>query len=382
MLRRANPRPVEAAACHAIASRRRVPAATLEPSQTTRLPAVATALWVVHPRRKLYQNGSQSRGHNALNTRTPNNGFTLVELLVTIVVLALLVFFVTSLVNSAATITTLGNKRMDADSQARQLLDRMAIDFAQMMKRNDVDFFAKGTTAPNSVGGAMTGNDQIAFFTQLPGYYPTSSTMTSRSPVSLIAYRVNSDSTNASLYNKFERMDKGLVWNGATTADIPVVFMPLTIGISTASPLGTWPAATSSTASDTAYDVVGSQVFRFEYCYLLKNGTLVITPPLDTTPLDTNGRADLSQISALVVDIAVIDPKSKVLLTNAQLATLTTPGASNFLSEYAAGMTPGQLRAQWQNKLDGITSLPRPAISGIRLYERYFYLSPPTQGTL
>ena len=41
-------------------------------------------------------------------------------------------------------------------------------------------------------------------------------------------------------------------------------------------------------------------------------------------------------------------------------------------------MTPGQLRAQWQNKLDGITNLPRPAISGIRLYERYFYLSPPT----
>src|SRR5205823_2114213 len=230
--------------------------------------------------------------------------------------------------------------------------------------RNDLDFFAKGTTAPNSVGGAMAGNDRIAFFSQLPGYYPTGSTTTTQSPVSLIAYRVNSDSTNSSLYNKLERLGKGLVWNAAT-ADTPVVFW--------ATISSNWAAATSTTATDTAYEVVGSQVFRFEYCYLLTNGSLVITPPLDS-----NLRADLSQIAAIVADMAVIDSKSKVLLTNAQIATFNTSGAANFLSEYAAFMTPGQLRSNWQNKLDGITSLPRPAISGIRLYERYFYLSPPT----
>ena len=57
-------------------------------------------------------------------------------------VLALLVLFVTSFVNTAATVTTLGNKRMDADAQARQLLDRMAVDFAQMVKRDDLDLFS------------------------------------------------------------------------------------------------------------------------------------------------------------------------------------------------------------------------------------------------
>ena len=291
-----------------------------------------------------------------LNT---SRGFTLVELLVSLGVLSLLVFFVTSLVNSAATITTLGHKQMDADSQARQFLDRMAVDFAKMVKRNDLDFFAKGTTAPNSVGGAMAGNDRIAFFSQLPGYYPTGSTTTTQSPVSLIAYRVNSDSTNNSLYNKLERMGKGLVWNAAT-ADTPVVFWAT---IST-----TWSAATSTTTTDAAYDVVGPKVFRFEYCYLRTNGSLVITPPLDS-----NGCADLSQIAAIVADMAVIDSKSKVLLTNAQITTIAAG-----LSDYTAGMTPGQLRTNWQTYLDGITNLPRPAISGIRLYERYFYLSPPT----
>src|SRR5438477_1311499 len=112
--------------------------------------------------------------------RRINHGFTLVELMVTMAILALLVLFVTSLFNSAATITTLDNKRMDADAQARQLLDRMAVDFAQMVKRDDLDFFAKGTVAPRSVGGTMSGNDRIAFYSAVPGYYPSTG---SQSPV-------------------------------------------------------------------------------------------------------------------------------------------------------------------------------------------------------
>ena len=124
--------------------------------------------------------------------------------------------------------------------------------------------------------------------------------------------------------------------------------------------------------------MIGPQVFRFEYCYLLKaDGSLSITPP-----------TNVSGIAAIVADIAVIDSKSKVLLTNAQIATFSAPGDTrHFLADYASSMTPGQLRTQWQNKLNGIidpnspdfdSTMPRPAISGIRLYERYFYLSPPT----
>ena len=313
--------------------------------------AVATALWAVTPRRQSCKSGWRSRGYEG--------AFTLAELLVSIGVLVLLILLATQLLNSAATITTLGHKQMDADSQARQLLDRMAIDFAQMVKRNDVDFFAKGTTAPNSVGGTMTGNDRIAFYSRVPGYYPSAG---SQSPISLVTYRVNS-LIGATALNKLERLGKGLVWNGVSASSTPVVFWS-TITSS-------WPAATSSSLADPDgnYEVIGPQVFRFEYCYLLTNGSFVITPPLDGS-----GRADFSQITAIVADIAVIDSRSKALLTNAQI---TTPLASG-LTDYTAGMVPGQLRANWQTALDGITSLPRPAISGIRLYERYFYLSPPT----
>jgi hypothetical protein len=323
--------------------------------------AVATVLWT--DQRPFCKNGSQSHCSKAgftLKQRGRSRGFTLSELLVTVGVLVLLVLLFTQLLNSAATITTLGHKQMDADSQARQLLDRMAIDFAQMVKRSDVDFFAKGTVAPNTVGGAMTGNDRIAFYSGVPGYYPSGSSSGSQSPVSLVAYRVNSDSNSPS-YNKMERMGKGLLWNAATPTPPPIVFMPVKIE-------NTWAAATSSSAADAAYEVIGPQVFRFEYYYLLKNGNFSDRPWITPTHDRVSGMQD---VSAIVVDIAVIDAKSKVLLSPAQIATL---GAS--LADYGGG-GPGQLRTSWQNTLDANTTLPRPAISGVRLYERFIYLSPP-----
>ena len=114
------------------------------------------------------------------------------ELVVTVGVLVLLVFLCTQLFNSTATVTTLGHKQMDADSQARQLLDRMAIDFAQMVKRSDVDYYLKSICRTSPLRRVLQpGNDQIAFYSAVPGYFPSS---IMQSPLSLVAYRVNSDS--------------------------------------------------------------------------------------------------------------------------------------------------------------------------------------------
>ena len=104
----------------------------------------------------------------------------------------------------------------------------MAIDFAQMVKRTDVDYYVKACWDQQ-----LNQNDQIAFYSAVPGYYPSSG---AQSPVSLVAYRVNSNPTSSS-YNKLERLGKGLVWNGVSTTDTPVVFLPLMIST-------TWPYAT------------------------------------------------------------------------------------------------------------------------------------------
>src|ERR1044072_7723158 len=251
----------------------------------------------------------------------PNiGGFTLVELLIAVSVLVLLVLLATQLLNSAATITTLAHKRMDADSQARQVLDRMALDFAQMVKRSDVDYCVKSSAIAPSRRVIQSGNDWIGFYGTVPGYYQTGPTATQKSPVSLISYRVNSQ-------NKLERMGKGLVWNAVSTTETPVLFLPVPL----ASPLPTpelpvpppppplptpaWPQTQNMTTDWTDAEVIGPQVFRFEYYYVLTNGTL------SDVPLVTSARtcvAGMQDVAAVVVAIAVIDPKSKVLVKDSQ----------------------------------------------------------------
>jgi hypothetical protein len=276
-------------------------------------------------------------------------------MLVAISVLALLVLLITQLLNNATAVTTAGNKRIDADSQARPLFERMALDFAQVIKRSDVSYYLKTAATP------MTGNDLVGFYSAVQGYYPTTP-----SPISVVAYRVNSDSSNSVAYNCLERMGKGLDWNGASSTNIPVVFRPLTLH-------GTWPSVASSSAYDDTdpakrtYEIIGPQVFRFEYYYVEKTTGNLVAYPAAWTSLSA---VAIKDAAAIVVAIAVIDPKSKVLLSNSQVAALVES-----LPDYASGLRPGDLLALWQSALDNITNLPRPAVSGIRLYERCFYIS-------
>jgi prepilin-type N-terminal cleavage/methylation domain-containing protein len=287
-------------------------------------------------------------------TRHRDAGFTLAELLVSVGVLALLVLLATQLLNSAATITTLGHKQMDADSQARELLDRMAIDVMQMVKRSDVYYHLKASTSatdcPSTECGTQPGNDEMAFYSTVPGYYVNSPSSGQQSPVSIIGYRINVSATT--LANRMERLGAGLVWNGATS-DKSVVFWTA---------LDPWSYVTNP---PTTTDIIGPNVFRFEYYYLLKNGTLSSIPWYAASSV-----RGMQDVAAIVADIAVVDPKSRVLVSD--LTTL-----AQGLRDYN-GDGPGALLAAWRSTIDTNTSLPRPAISGVRLYERYLCLSPPT----
>src|SRR4030095_13921289 len=130
-----------------------------------------------------------------LKQRSRSSGFTLVELLVSVFVLVIIILLVAQLMTSATGITRTGNKNIDTDTQARVVLDRMALDFAQMLKRTDVDYYVKQRNGYNGHGNGHgwgqghngdKGSDQIAFFSHVPGYYPASY----GSPISLVAYRV------------------------------------------------------------------------------------------------------------------------------------------------------------------------------------------------
>jgi hypothetical protein len=217
----------------------------------------------------------------------------------------------------------------------------------------------------------MTGNDQIAFYSTVPGYYPTPSY---QSPISLVAYRINQDTSPGNpAYLKLQRMGKGFIWNGVAPAYKPILFFDNTNATTISF---NWPNAASSSAIDSNYEIIAPHVFRFEYYYLLKGLSDTQPAIFSDTPWDTRippGHLSVSgmqDVAAIVVAIAVIDPKGKVLLNDDQIAAV-----AGTLPDFTTASVPGGLIAQWEAALDANTTLPRPAVSGIRLYERYFYLS-------
>ena len=323
----------------------------------------------------------------AVTARHARCAFTLVEMLISIAVLALLVLLVSQVFNTAATVTRPANKHIDTDTEARVVFDRMAVDFGHMLKRSDIDYWLKQTGPRyypghsyghsngqgHRPGSGQQGSDQIAFFSQVPGYYPSTG---SQSPLSLVAYRVNTST------NQLERMAKGLLWNavpysgagGPTNVRYPkpIVFLPLTISTM-------WPYATDNT-SDTnttppAYETIGPNVFRFEYYYLMKDGSITDNPwKTGLTPAHTLANFP-TDVEAIAVTIAVIDPASRSLLSNQNIIDLVA-NMNDFRTQNGNGpVRTGVIEAQWNSVVTtNAAVVPQAANQAIRIYSRYFDL--------
>src|SRR6266545_3344280 len=299
-----------------------------------------------------------TRGGFTLKQRGRSRGFTLAELLVSMAVLIIITLMLTQLMTSATAITRTAHKHIDTDTQARVVFDRMALDFAQMLKRTDIDYYVKQRSGYKGHGNGHgwgqgkngdKGSDQIAFFSAVPGYYP-SAPSGEHSPISLVAYRVNESTQSwaAGSYGRLERMAKGLHWAGVddsnTNNPYPIIFSPGQVVID-AGPWGNqWQAAinndnTQSTSRDPDYEVIGPGVFRFEYFYLLKDGFLSTWPwdwrydPINRQKISDPPSIGLSQVEAIGVAIAVINPEARALIQ----AAASNPGYGD-ITDLAAAM--------------------------------------------
>jgi hypothetical protein len=344
--------------------------------------------------------------------RSPDGGFTLAELLVSVFVLVIMIFTFAQVMTTATAVSRTGNKHIDTDTQARTVFDRMALDLAQMLKRTDVDYYVKGPVNytghgnghgwGKKIGTGQLGNDQIAFFSQLPGYYPSGA----QSPLSLVAYRVNQSSASNPAYLRLERMSKGLLWNGADNSTnlnnantvYPIVFLPQTIsGIANGGKM--WYAVVNNDNSvksnDPNYETIGPGVFRLEYYYLLKNGRLTDVP-WDTvdmpnqTSLTNPVNIGLTQIESIGVTIAVIDPAGLALINAANANSLLdlVSDLDDFKSAKGRGVGNqtkyiGMMEDAWKTIVEKVaqtgqtssgTPVPPEAAKAIRVYTRYFDL--------
>ena len=313
-----------------------------------------------------------------------HKGFTLVELLVAIAVVAILMAAVIGILSDATLVTTQSRKHMDADGQARMIFDRMGEDFAGMFKRRDVDYlFAKST-----------GNDTLYFYSDAPALAGTTSAYPNST--ALIGYRI---STSFQL----ERMGSGLVWGGAPPNGVDFLTYPLTPTSNPPSPdlnstfmNPVW--STLGTESD-FYRVLGDAVFRLEYCFLLKplkqpNGEMspacysnlayrtaaqgASPDPLTlyapgSTPTTLYGLG-VTNVQAIVVTMALLDAASRKLVSASTVQSLADALPDSLDSNLSS--SPPQLMAQtWNASLATLKSgWPKAAVGNVHIYQRTFYL--------
>lgn len=358
--------------------------------------------------------------------RRTREGFTLAELLVSIVVVVIIVLMATQLMTSTTAITRTAHKYVDTDTQARVVFDRMALDFAQMLKRNDIDYYVKqragykghgnGHGGGNGKNGDI-GSDQMAFFSAVPGYYPGGYNAGQQSPISLVAYRVSESSSSDPAYGRLVRMAKGLGWNAIKSNPnqndpYPIVFATgqvvdcngncpcnsTTGPWAFAGPTG-WSGAIcnddKAASRDSDYEVIGPGVFRFEYYYLLKSGWLTDWPwdrrdaqygnqQTIYSPLQIG----LSQVEAIGVTIAVTDPAGRKLIDALSADRIVDLAGDfpDFKSAHGLGNQAkkiGDLEDKWKDVVESTAQtgrspsglvIPAEAAKGIRIYSRYFDL--------
>ena len=430
-----------------------------------------------------------------MKSRPPKfqTGFTLIELLVAIAILAIIVVAIGQIIQMASVLTTVNDKHIDANSQARSVFDRMADDFARMIKRNDVDYvFCKASGT-----GGKGASDTMYFFTQGASYFdsttfsqlssgytanPAGSTESpaEKNPVSLVGYRVNNGTEAATpgpTYYQMERLGKALSWD-ATPSINPVVFLTYPPAGTDAATLDTntgnnapngsystalfgstlWGAYSNgsggnsivgtlanyfndgvdNTGSTTAnpYRPLAPQVFRLEFSFQLKDGTLSSIPVMKPTTANGIPSANLSassppthatdstvtaalsntstkyaigsrwydatnqigyicidatpgyaiwqeigikDIAAVVVTLAVIDKQGLVFVKNsgidmAKLASAFADGTdATVANTWTAAITPAS--AGSKSAVSTATDIPQAMISQVRIYQRFFYIN-------
>lgn len=296
--------------------------------------------------------------------------FTLIELMVSIAVLALLGGMVMQLLGSASRLTTNSRKAGDCDTEARFALDQITADLSRRVRRPDVDAFV----AKN------TGDDRLYFFAETPGYSPKLSAQ-ERSTISLVGYRLQVPAAEGGRYI-LQRYARALPWSN-TSSDTAMPFVVLTGtppkplpsttlgGAAGTGSGGSFPKVLAQDSSeDVYYQTLGENIVRFEVSLLRKPNLSNPARPVAARLLaDSEIPAELAQygfsnISAIIVTIAVVDSDAGPRLSASAIKDLE-------LKDTVPADFPLYPLDQWNKSFLGkINSIPKNLAGGLRFYQR------------
>ncbi|MFV0417084.1 MAG: prepilin-type N-terminal cleavage/methylation domain-containing protein [Chthoniobacterales bacterium] len=256
------------------------------------------------------------------------SGFTLLEILVAAVVFSVLVLLLAQIIAMTGLTIGISQKKLDSAGQARMVFSRLAADFAARPRRSDL-----GMTFEKE-----TGNDSFRFYSGVAGHGAGASPRN----ISLVEYRVQ-ESTPGRTF-QLER--------GATAT-----------GWDTGSPQPNFNTYTLPSPNTADYDVFDTGIFRLEFVYILNTDS-------PSSRISNTAAADYSDVASVIVTIAVLDEKSRSLLTDAQVGQL----AAKF-TDAADGQEP---IVEWSKQLskpdDFPADIPRSVVQGIHLYQGVFHV--------
>ena len=282
-------------------------------------------------------------------------------------VFLILLVMIGAILSSTSKIADNSDRTNNSAQEARQVLDRIGLDLNGMIIRPDMDQLVSKLTP---------GNDKMVFYSLVSGYTGTTVLAAAKSPMSLIGYRIN---TNAAAAPVLQRLDQGLTWEG-TNSLAYLTFPARTSVTGTVTPSsssqipGMWDTTWTGTTTATApyWHQVGSQVFRFEVCYQLQNGTMTTNCPGYSSP------GSITNTAAIVVAIAILDSKTrKLITTQAQWTSLITALSDPTDSDLSQN-PPVLMDTTWNNALQSSTfPFPAAIASHIKVYQRWYYLNAP-----
>lgn len=267
-----------------------------------------------------------------------SRGFTLIEILAAVTVLALLMVIFTQVVGMVSDTWKKGKARIDNFSQARVALGLMDRDIQAMVLRRDVAAFV----GPGRDGG---GNSQAAcaFYTRIPG----SETAWDRR-LSLVQYEIADPAT----LPRLTRKDYGL--------DLGTGGSPRTMQLNETGMLPDL-ALAQVQVQDVADGIIG-----FEFQFVDGNGTFQ-----DRFIYDHDHPGALANTRAVTISLAVMDADNyKFAVKTGHLAELLEalkgdPGLGESYAEF------------WRNKIDSpgfIPALPQAMRGALKIFERSVYI--------
>ena len=319
------------------------------------------------------------------NPKQLGRAFSLLELLVAIVLLAILGVLMAQITGSITSATRLSNQGVDAAAQARIAFDRIGMDLNSAVLRPDADFQAAST---NTAAGNF-----LSFFSTIASAdpIPAPSGFTNRR-ISLVAYRTGPSTENSNRVCLL-RAAKAIGWNEAGFMGIQTNGMAANGTVTNNVSVPLFGAGFPLTLANADFDILapavihsvaGFQLYPDNQPATLQDGTtvaqargqIVYSPPVTAAANAGDIRLDPTRIGAIVVGLVVIDPEKLKLLDAASVNLLSAA----FANPPAQDQLPvAKWMADTANLVDLPATVPIPIRQSVRVYQRFFPLGSPDQ---